>query len=129
MKEMKLVKEVDVDTGELSLTVELRDALKPRTPRQALRASIEKWVFVGALVGCGLGVDDGGSDSCALCQLYLDDNCKGCPVRGRTGKRGCRGTPYDKWREFALDDESEERRQVAEEEELFLRSLLKRKRR
>jgi hypothetical protein len=32
---------------------------------------------------------------CPLCDLYLDYGaCIGCPIFGRTGKTGCKDTPY-----------------------------------
>lgn len=36
-----------------------------------------------------------GPDNCALCSLFFEDDCEGCPVMRRTGYRGCSGTPYD----------------------------------
>lgn len=31
---------------------------------------------------------------CALCGLFFERNCKGCPVNEKTGLRFCRGTPH-----------------------------------
>ena len=31
---------------------------------------------------------------CALCEAFPDDLCTGCPVKNKTGKRGCVGSPY-----------------------------------
>ena len=37
-----------------------------------------------------------GASKCALCDLYYEDFCRGCPVRMRTGITNCAGTPYRK---------------------------------
>jgi len=39
-----------------------------------------------------------GSDGCALCSIYnLDwsNDCRGCPIKAKTGLYTCLGTPYD----------------------------------
>lgn len=36
-----------------------------------------------------------GVDECPLCVEYFKLYCLGCPVRERTGERGCSGSPYD----------------------------------
>jgi len=35
-----------------------------------------------------------GVRSCALCRRFIDQACKGCPVRKKTGWRYCQETPY-----------------------------------
>lgn len=35
-----------------------------------------------------------GPDACALCVLYIKNNCRSCPVQQRTNLSHCRGTPY-----------------------------------
>lgn len=39
-----------------------------------------------------------GADSCPLCQVYCTtpphDTCDGCPVKQRTGRTRCMGSPY-----------------------------------
>lgn len=39
----------------------------------------------------------GGPQACPLCHRFINqvDNCKGCPVREKTGKSFCEGSPYD----------------------------------
>ena len=73
--------------------------------RTALEGSIAKWQAIAD----GRGTDRGG-DNCPLCELfadefdpaagYEDDNagCHGCPVKARTGKQGCIGSPYYSYR-------------------------------
>lgn len=35
-----------------------------------------------------------GRKSCALCIQFIEDGCVGCPVKSRTGRKNCEGTPY-----------------------------------
>lgn len=35
-----------------------------------------------------------GAENCALCSIYYDEDCKGCPVSERTTSKMCRSTPY-----------------------------------
>lgn len=68
-----------------------------RTTREALECSIDKWKIIVALVSGGYDVSDNGFMSCGLCHKYYDRQCKGCPVKLKTGLADCEGTPYDKW--------------------------------
>jgi len=36
-----------------------------------------------------------GTDHCALCHAYLNNDCQGCPVNARTGQMYCVGSPYN----------------------------------
>lgn len=82
---------------------------------KALYGSIRKWMDVA--------YDDGeewGRLNCPLCAefnygFYGHKQCRGCPVYERTGKVGCKDTPYDEYRY----DKS-----AAEREVDFLISLL-----
>lgn len=56
---------------------------------KALRGSIAKWQRIVA----GDGVDEG-AENCALCALFIDAECVGCPVSKNTGMDGCIGSPY-----------------------------------
>lgn len=57
----------------------------------ALKGSIAKWEAIVA----GTGREDG-PNNCPLCKMfYFKVDCKGCPVRERTGKEACQGTPYE----------------------------------
>lgn len=64
------------------------------TPEKALEASIARWekIATGELYS-------GGITTCALCDLFWADACKGCPVRERGGAPYCEGTPYESFLE------------------------------
>lgn len=74
----------------------------PPATLEALRGSIAKWERVVAQETRDLG-----TDNCPLCLLFHADHfseddwsdgrecCLGCPVFEATGRKGCRGTPYD----------------------------------
>ena len=82
---------------------------------KALKGSIRKWE--GILCG---EIEDGGSDNCPLCQLFIENVCRGCPVYAKTKKMGCHWTPYDEWRRN-LDPKKDKR--IALRELRFLESL------
>ncbi len=39
----------------------------------------------------------GGASSCAFCHVFGLKRCRGCPVKKRTRKPACLGTPYYAW--------------------------------
>lgn len=100
---------------------------------KALRGSIKKWRDIAD----GTGIDRGGNN-CPLCKLFAgtDDYCSGCPVRAKTKKTDCVGTPYWKWLRLGPPDAdgfgwlngkravSAKARAVARQELRFLESLL-----
>ena len=94
--------------------------MTPKT-RKALEASIKHWER--NVTGRTTTIS---SEHCALCRLFLDAGCKGCPVSNYTGKDICRGTPYV---EIArMDDKNENLnslkfRSLAFKELRFLESL------
>lgn len=59
---------------------------------KALKASIQHWEAYANGNGATEGYPDAGS--CALCGLFMQDNCKGCPVVQTTGAIYCFKTPY-----------------------------------
>ena len=60
---------------------------------KALAESIAKWWDI--LVGGG---EDLGGKNCALCKKFAPENgCIGCPIKQKTGRGGCIGSPYGKW--------------------------------
>ena len=68
--------------------------------KKALEGSIRKWE--GIIIG---DRGDLGHENCALCKefhSFADDGeasvCDGCPVMEVTGKVGCGGTPYWRYR-------------------------------
>ena len=71
---------------------------------EALEASIIKYMKLIARVERGeeVGFHEISSNNCPLCALFLDQegyassDCVGCPVMGRTGKRGCADSPWVK---------------------------------
>jgi hypothetical protein len=40
--------------------------------------------------------NDGGADTCAMCWHWK--NCQNCPIRGKTGRYACFGTPFEQWK-------------------------------
>jgi hypothetical protein len=103
----------------------------------ALRGSIEKWERIVA------GAANNGPDDCPLCAMFNrlfslgartfpGFGCDGCPVKERTGKNGCNDTPYvefdDAYGDYSdsdlSEDERQERRECAQAELDFLKSLL-----
>jgi len=64
------------------------------TKAEALQASIDNWVQKRDAVDINEWeyIDD--NKSCPLCIRYPSYECDGCPVRNRTGREDCLGTPY-----------------------------------
>lgn len=60
----------------------------------ALEESIQHWERLSTHTNSEY--EDISSDHCALCSLFLDKGCNGCPVAQRTGRRGCKGSPWEK---------------------------------
>ena len=65
----------------------------------ALRGSIAKWQAI--IDGTG---QDRGTENCPLCAEFYNNQCFCCPVRERTGKWGCAGSPYANWAAIYYDD-------------------------
>lgn len=64
----------------------------PAEEAAALEASIQHWTDnIAAETPEGVKI---GPEHCALCNLFWQENCLGCPVMARTGRSGCRDTPY-----------------------------------
>ena len=68
---------------------------------QALEESIKHWERLLELAKVGtlayFAAEGLGTDSCALCQEFYDEDsetCHGCPVAMTTGEWVCRRTPY-----------------------------------
>lgn len=97
---------------------------------KALRASIRKWRRIAYYGG-----EDEGERNCALCHLFHDHDCYGCPIAEETGERFCRGTPYRDWIRHFEDTHPDfwpsepfyvicnECERIAKEEVKFLRKL------
>jgi len=63
----------------------------------ALDKSIRKWHRIWKRDGV-----DKGQANCALCQVYIEDICRGCPVGDKTGAIYCDKTPYTLWEQHHL---------------------------
>ena len=98
--------------------------------RKALEGSIAKWQAI--VDGTG---ENQGPQNCPLCWMFRDDECRGCPVRERSGRHYCYGTPYTSFEDLDIaalecqDDDVRKallvQRGVAAQAELdFLKSLL-----
>lgn len=76
--------------------VKIRPWPKRLTKKRALQLSIRKWK---ALVDAGFlylaDAEDGSYLTCALCYLYIDSDCSGCPIADYVDDTGCDGTPYE----------------------------------
>ena len=60
--------------------------------REALEASIKHWQENVAAVTPDDASTNG--EDCALCDLFFEYDCIGCPVRERTGEEDCLDSPY-----------------------------------
>ena len=67
---------------------------KPRSTTQALRWSILKWrALLRAARRLGVPIRSY-AESCALCELFYEKDCNGCPVFEATGGRECVKSPF-----------------------------------
>lgn len=107
-------------------------AMKPATLK-ALKQSIAHWRRLAT--GKEKQWEEPNAEHCALCTRFLKSAlCYGCPVKERSGKRECNGTPYVdayhawsawKWNE---DEQLEPAFRTAAKKQLaFLESLLPKK--
>jgi hypothetical protein len=127
IKETKIFKVEAWDSG--TLHVEL-DKPYPRrmSKKTALAFSIKKWSFIVACLKRHPeweGLDDGCSDTCALCSKYIEnqlpelDACEGCPI-AEDGHRNCLGTH---WSAFAHAISNDELLDAAKKELAYLKKL------
>ena len=92
---------------------------------EALKESIMHWEHFAN----GEREDDEtiGPDDCALCDLFFDNRCAGCPIAENTGQEVCAGTPYRgaaDWIHGSGDYDSSEFRAAAQKELDYLILLL-----
>lgn len=66
----------------------------PRGKLAALKESIHKWEFIVKVLKAGRPRFQNYTDSCALCALYYDFVCEGCPVATKARDFECRSTPW-----------------------------------
>jgi len=84
-------------------------AIEPNSVLEALNLSIQKWEYIVWMYTEGPGKDlpiaviDGGSRTCALCKMYIDEGCSTCPVMRETRMNTCKGTPYRPYVTFLND--------------------------
>ena len=91
---------------------------------KALKGSIDKWKKIVA----GTGVDNGAAN-CPLCNLFVDSECKGCPVAAKVKDYTCCSTPWIDWvllHSYGMPHKAKTAKQktAAKAELKFLRSLL-----
>lgn len=100
----------------------------PMKTEVALELSIEHWKEnERAETPYDVDMSVGG---CALCCLFFDGFCEGCPVKNATGKPLCRDTPYRRaheahqaWINFNHRNNKDTAIKVFKEEREFLESL------
>ena len=97
---------------------------------KALVESARKWDRNAAVEDISLATI--GARSCALCVLYIRDECHGCAVKQHTNLGNCHGTPWSEvkdihgyWRAAPWDKSLlEPFREAAKKESDFLWSLV-----
>jgi len=95
-----------------------------------LQYSVEKWEEIAEEK-----IAEKGAETCALCLFFLSDNCERCPVKERTGRINCVGSPFIAWRAHHAAMHSHKSRMaycpvckiMAKQELNFLKSLLEEK--
>lgn len=100
------------------------------TPKalRALHSAIAHWEENLASAPDGVSV---GVRRCALCNLFLQEACEGCPVAEATGQTRCNNSPYmgvldalDIWDSEQSEDNSQNVKQAVQAELDFLKSLV-----
>lgn len=89
---------------------------------EALKKSIEHWkenVRAESLVRTSTATRD-----CALCSLFYNKGCLGCPVFKETGYTNCYYTPYYQAVEAKYAENIQDFKSAAQAELDFLKSLL-----
>ncbi len=66
--------------------------MKPKTLK-ALKGSIVKWERILR----SPKAHDRGADNCALCEIFLKNDCIKCPVRNATERNECLDSPWTPW--------------------------------
>lgn len=92
------------EEAEFKLEFFKKGGLPVSTLGVAMALSLRKWEILEEAVSRLIGwlgpsgwayVNDGGWKSCALCVLYAETRCEGCPIFEETGLVLCTGTPYE----------------------------------
>ena len=98
------------------------------THRNAWLVAILKWQTLWQACQEGRLVADGGVKTCGLCSLYYyghSEECEDCPIN-TAGYPGCRGTPYDAYRQAVESGDLEVATHAARRELVFLRRFNRR---
>lgn len=97
--------------------------MPPKTEKDALLLSIEKWRLIGNHYESGGKeiLSDGGISTCGCCMLFFStgkDFCENCPIYNKTRKQYCYDTPYDGYAEIIdnYENSDEEERKFDVEE-------------
>ena len=86
---------------EIKVKYSFESVLEHSSGEQLLNYSIAKWDYIVSLMrDSGEVINDGGTDTCALCHVYYEDGCEGCPIFKETGRDNCLGTPYSRYTEY-----------------------------
>lgn len=99
----------------------------------ALQESIEHWERLRACTSLLAVLEEGLSTrTCALCKVYYDDACEGCPVAIYSGAIACENTPFTpasiyerECINLEIDFDKTEWQKLAKDELSFLESLKK----
>ena len=66
---------------EIKVKYSFESVLERLSSEQLLNYSIAKWDYIVSLMrDSGEVINDGGTDTCALCHVYYVDDCEGCPI-------------------------------------------------
>lgn len=103
----------------------------PTGREAALAESIRKWEWIvkfleeGHLTKEKFVIPVSDTNSCALCQVYLerDESCYGCPVFEKTGGRFCSRSPHAEYVSAAGHRDNDAALDAARQELAFLKNL------
>ena len=97
---------------------------------EATKKSLLKWKINTALLEDGTkeGVKITASE-CPLCELYNGDfagrrRCDGCPIKERSGRKACAGTPYEQCTALMSDGKLDEAAKQSAQEVDYLTEIL-----
>ena len=85
-----------VENGDLKRRVPIFSHMNTQ---ELLKLSIEKWITIrNAITPNNYNIFDGANETCALCQKFMVNDCKECPVKEKTREVGCADSPYIDYR-------------------------------
>lgn len=69
--------------------------------QEALQGSVGKWAVIVDALKHNLPFVENGSEDCPCCKKFIGEVstplCKNCPIFIHTGRKLCKGSPYEKW--------------------------------